>query len=523
MSDQMKAVFESLLPPGAIWNPKPGGDFDHLLDGIGDNAQAVYEELEALADIRNPRQTPILSDLEKEYGVLTNVELSEAERRELLAGVKYVKPTTASFDHLQDNLRAAGFAGIIVTPNDPAIDPALITGDLIVNGPIITEQTSGYLMQAGGAQAYAGHVNAVAGYFRNIVRTEHVYVLPSDFLAWRFIFFVGGAASGWPGAPAIATYSVDYKLETELVRLILKYKPLHSWAVLVIDPIMIWTAQTAAAAYAGDFFAAAAGPDQYLIVGQFAEIQTSPDGVAWAHQSNDPSPAFTSTFLGAAYGDGVYVIVGNSARIESSPDGINWDRRVADVGYAGGWRAVIHGAGQFIALGEFGEIQTSPTGAGWTARTPAGGFANSFFGGAYGDGLYVIVGFGGEIQTSPDGVTWTARTAAGGYGAIFYDGAYGKGLHVIVGQGGEIQTSPDGVTWTARTAAGGYSARFRSIVFGNERFVAFGYNGEIQSSEDGITWKQETAAGGYSDDFFGGAYGLNKFLPVGENAEIQTG
>jgi hypothetical protein len=298
MSNEMKAVFEANLPPGAIWRPKVGGDFDRLLAGMGENAQEVYEFLETLASIRDPRQTTILSDLEKEYGLLTNLGLTEADRREQLAGIKYAKPTTASWEHVQDNLRAAGFAGIIVTPNDPAIDPSLITGELIVNGAIYIDQQPAYLMQAGGTFAYAGNARAVAGYYLNITRTAHVYVLPSASQYWRFIFFVGGAASGWPGAPAIADYDVNYKRVPELIRLILKYKPMHSWGVLVINDIMVWIAQDAAGSYTGNFRDATYN-GFFIAVGSAAEIQTSPDGIDWTAQS--AAGSFSGDFRGVKF------------------------------------------------------------------------------------------------------------------------------------------------------------------------------------------------------------------------------
>ena len=37
----MRAILDATLPPGTAWHPSPGGDFDHLLDGIGDDLQTV--------------------------------------------------------------------------------------------------------------------------------------------------------------------------------------------------------------------------------------------------------------------------------------------------------------------------------------------------------------------------------------------------------------------------------------------------------------------------------------------------
>lgn len=240
MSEEMKAVFEALLPQGAIWKPKPDGDFDRLLAGMGDNAQLLYDFNESLAHLRDPRRTASLADLEKEYGQLTNTALSEADRRKQLAGVKYAVPDTESWELMQDKLREAGFDNIVVTPNDPAINPDLITGELVVNGPVYTEQTTQYLAQANGDNMFAGNALAITGYFVNIARTPHAYEVNSiggsaRWPYWRFIFFVGGVASGWPSAPAIAIYPVDANREQLLKRLVLSYKPLRAWALLVIE------------------------------------------------------------------------------------------------------------------------------------------------------------------------------------------------------------------------------------------------------------------------------------------------
>jgi hypothetical protein len=229
---KMKAVFEALLPPGAIWRPREGGDFDHLLDGMGDGAQTVYEFIDAIARTRDPRETTILSDLEKEYGITPNSELTEAVRRVALAAIKYAIPTPASWEHLQTFLRASGFDDIVVTPNDPAIDPSLIDGELLVNGPVYSRQSPAYLMECAGDFACCGNGKAVCGYFVNIGRILFEYSIPALSPYWRFFFFVGGAASGWPESPAIEQYVIPEGRTEELKRLILRYKPLRSWCVM---------------------------------------------------------------------------------------------------------------------------------------------------------------------------------------------------------------------------------------------------------------------------------------------------
>lgn len=519
MSEEMKAVFEALLPPGAIWRPKPDGDFDRLLGGMGDNAQEIYEYIEALAHLRDPRRTTILSDLEKEYGVLTIATLTELERREQLAGIKYAIPDTASWELVQDKLRAAGFDGIIVTPNDPAVDPDLITGELLVNGPVYIQQNPLYLAQANGDNMFAGNGLAVAGYFINIGRTEFEYEIPDLWRYWRYVFFVGGAASGWPGSPAIATYNVDYRKEQLLKRLILKYKPLRSWAVLVVNYVMFWTAQTAAASYSSPFYSAAYGAGLYLLGGSGGVIQTSPDSIVWSQQIED-----VGLINGAAFGADLFVIATSDSKILTSPDAVedNWTLR-SPGGSPSGFNDATFGNDLFVVVGNNGQIRTSPNGINWTVRTAAGGYSGNFWSVTYGGGLFLAVGSGGEIQTSPDGITWTAQTPAGSYTDDFRGAIWGNDLFVIVGDSAEIQTSPDGITWTARTPDASYSGDFYAAVFGNDRFVIIGSSGEIQSSPDGETWQHEDPDDSYTGIFRAGVYRNGIFVIAGDSAEIQTG
>jgi hypothetical protein len=232
---EMKGVFEAMLPKGAIWQPREGGNLDKLLDAMGFNAQAIYEEIDKLAALRDPDNTYHLSDLEREYGISGNSNLSDTVRRTALKEAKYALPNTSSWELLQTRLRAAGFDDIIVTPNDPAVDPDLIAdGTVLVNGTTYSSQNPAYLMEANNTDlAFAGNGKAVAGYYINVRRNSTEYNISGlPYPYWRFFFFVGGAASGWPGSPAIAYYTVDSGRLEELKRLILKYKPLRSWCIL---------------------------------------------------------------------------------------------------------------------------------------------------------------------------------------------------------------------------------------------------------------------------------------------------
>lgn len=216
-----REVVQALLPKGPFWNPLIGGFYDKILEGISLNTKSVYEYLKQLAFIRDPSNTPILSDLEKEYGIVTDLRLSDEERQNTLAAVKYAKPGKASFTDLQTILRDAGF-DVYVYQNNPPIDPATLldegfqmvaNGDLafagdpeayaglvghgvLVNGPNYDSSVL-YEMMASGAAAFAGEPAAIAGYFLDTENTYKEYEIPAGSERWPYIFFIGGERFGW--------------------------------------------------------------------------------------------------------------------------------------------------------------------------------------------------------------------------------------------------------------------------------------------------------------------------------------
>jgi len=228
----MNAVFKALLPPGSIWRPVPDGEFDKFIYARGNNWQYLYNFMKALAYIREPLLTPILSDLEKEYGIVTDTAIDEDVRRQELHSVVYAKPGTGSLDDLQDALTAAGFTAQ-VHANDPIVDPALIItdDDLLVNGELVETQQPAILMQCDGPFV-TGNANAVLGFFRDMNRTPVGYHIPTDPRRWNFIFFVGGNRTG---PTTIVPANIPTERRSAFLKIILKYKPLHSWAGLVVN------------------------------------------------------------------------------------------------------------------------------------------------------------------------------------------------------------------------------------------------------------------------------------------------
>ena len=260
-NDLMRAVYDALLPPGSLWFPEESKEFDQFLDGMADNAELIRLFMEQLATLRNPNFTTILSDLEREYGIQTDTRLTEDVRRQRLSASAYAVNGGGAEDFLENTLIAAGF-DVLVHQNDPAVDPATfldqsfqmvaggltavaghedafaarIGGELLVNGDIFQTNPL-WLAVAGGGTAFAGHEDMFAGSFDELEIIKIEYPIPTDPAAWPMVFFVGGPATRDPGTGALTAISsaeVPIEREQELKRTILKLKPMHTWAGLII-------------------------------------------------------------------------------------------------------------------------------------------------------------------------------------------------------------------------------------------------------------------------------------------------
>jgi hypothetical protein len=271
----MRRTVDGLMPRGAIFHPAPGGDLDHLLDGIADNAEAALDDFEFVAHLRDPAKVPLslLPDLEREFGITPDSALSESDRRKNLAVLRYKKHKLTSVARLQDALDRAGFGvggfGLIVTPNaSPATDP----GSIVDNAYQLTAHAIGEGMSAGNANAYAakrggyylvngdkytlepvypqaGEICArafngsdalsgegCAGHYNSYTQysNEHA-TLPEGY--WPLIFFLGGTvARNMNGSiAAVSTICIPSHRRQELHRLVLRYKPLGMWAAMIVQ------------------------------------------------------------------------------------------------------------------------------------------------------------------------------------------------------------------------------------------------------------------------------------------------
>src|SRR3990172_5579260 len=223
----IRDVLDRLLPEGAAWVPATADDYDLLLEGVADNSEAVRLDMDKLRHIRNPKLTPILSDLEKEFAVIPSATATEAERRQRLAAWMFRRNGQPTYEFLEENLMGAGF-DVLVWPNAPMVAPAIfllqafmmtcgdflpsgneaqcgepeafcaeVGGELLVNGEIFLQYPH-FIVLCGEADAQCGEPDAKAGQFNHIILEEILYTIPTDSGYWPAIFFVGGDRDLFP-------------------------------------------------------------------------------------------------------------------------------------------------------------------------------------------------------------------------------------------------------------------------------------------------------------------------------------
>ena len=140
----LRDVLDSLLPHGAAHEATPGGNLDNLYTAIAKFLEGIHDQGTSLQYIRNAAGTPILSDLEQEYGILPSPGQTISQRQAILAYHKVKRGLSGQWWVLQNAITSAGFTGVNVIPNDPAVNSAPFLG--------------------GTAQAWCGNTTSVCGY-----------------------------------------------------------------------------------------------------------------------------------------------------------------------------------------------------------------------------------------------------------------------------------------------------------------------------------------------------------------------
>jgi hypothetical protein len=191
---QYSDMIRTLFPKGPIWAFRALGDADKLVEAIGAVKDTIRGYLKSLASTRDPNLTPILSDLEREYGITPVGSLTEAERRAILAGYVYAKVGSGK-DDLEARLHAAGFTDLFVHHNDPLVNPAYYAGGAWA--AVLGYQDT----VLGNEDCYCGQLG-VGGYVLangQVFEADgsiHDYEIPAGSETWPMVFFVGGAKTG---------------------------------------------------------------------------------------------------------------------------------------------------------------------------------------------------------------------------------------------------------------------------------------------------------------------------------------
>jgi hypothetical protein len=251
-------------PKGPPHEPDPNGQMSNFRDGDGECLTYIRTNVKTLKYMRDPQNTPCLSDLELDLGINPADNLSEQNRRDLLDPIRYPRATTGNDTDLQSLLDKAFGEGTLYvynnSPDGPAIDPAIILdqlfqmqaqggtnyyagnteafagregGYLLVNGAVFNQRPAYF----GAGQVYAGNANAVAGYFEEMDQADVIYEIPTNPDDWPFVFFVGGPATFDPVTGEILTIEqalLPTEQKKRMENIILKFHPLFTWCGVVV-------------------------------------------------------------------------------------------------------------------------------------------------------------------------------------------------------------------------------------------------------------------------------------------------
>lgn len=264
-----KSLVDSLYPGG--WDASPDEDLDNFNQATADNVALITTEMMKLACLRCPEETIILSDLEREYGIIPNDNLSDDERRMILGYEKYKQESDGSINTITAALHRAGFTNLTAYENNPAIDPDAIIGtkNFMTCGsdnsycgyqPLAGEEeaicgiktTEGYVLANGTFYNIVPDINSVCGnmycgnddndscgHYVNTKQEEIIYPISDNADTWaRFIFVGGTVTRGGSGEIlSISTIEISTDDRNRLEREILKFKPIETWAIMSIEYI----------------------------------------------------------------------------------------------------------------------------------------------------------------------------------------------------------------------------------------------------------------------------------------------
>lgn len=125
--------------------------------------------------------------------------------------------------------------GVTAFAGEPTAVAEVFLADILVNGAFI-RTVAVWRTVAGGGDAFAGEPGAIAEQTGS-VDLVFEYSIPTDPEDWPLVFFVGGPAvrDGSGALISIEIAQVPALRRAELEQTVLRLKPLHSWAVMMVE------------------------------------------------------------------------------------------------------------------------------------------------------------------------------------------------------------------------------------------------------------------------------------------------
>ncbi len=298
------------------------------------------------------------------------------------------------------------------------------------------------------------------------------------------------------------------------------------WMVTVTvaaTPIYQWTESNIDTTI--NFFGATYDGTNFVVVGAYGNVLTSPDGINWTRQDSSSTGTY-GLLRGVVSGGGVIVAVGQTEWVGDTPygniiystdHGETWTR--AEIAYTNSLRRVVYGNGRFVAVGE-DIILTSENGADWTCSEISSGNTYNQWGVTFGNGVFVATEYNNcRARTSVDGLTWSdpvSMVDPTGFTRVTGVG-FGEGAFIAVGDSGIIRTSQNGVNWNEGNS--GVSTFLKNVAYGGGLFTAVGLNDTILISDDGENWNSIPGPHSFTG-YWDAAYGNDTFVLAGSGGMI---
>ncbi|MEO6996394.1 MAG: immunoglobulin domain-containing protein [Lacunisphaera sp.] len=196
---------------------------------------------------------------------------------------------------------------------------------------------------------------------------------------------------------------------------------------------------------------------------------------SWQWASPTPTGNHIVSFV---YGGGQFVGVGNFGEIVTSPDGATWTAR--ESGIYDPLNQVAYDGTRFVAVGGATNL-TSTDGVVWTKLTPTATMGAI----AAGNNRFVATTTNGFL-TCTDGTNWTQINTSSSPGKICFT----NGIFVAIDATGHALSSPDGLSWVTTPLPDNITGGL--LVAGNGRFL-LNVGATTYLSTDGISWRNVTA------------------------------